>query len=395
MDSISESRLLTTSPVGLADPGRFAAKAAAPASVVQTAEAAVRSAEAPRPAPETVASETAAPGTGTDTKPHSAQIHRRFARFETMDYTDGIPDRDFAFGDLLDIVNPLQHIPVISSLYRNLTGDEISGPAKIMGGLLYGGPVGFVAALAVTIAEQEAGQDLGEAALAALFGGEESSDVLLAERDADVPDAPADIPDRVPARPAAILAAIPAATPVAATAADTAAANAAPIITAAGAEPQAALSGQDALDAFVRDIKGGGHVPSIGGIDNAAAIEVMPLPPLPALAPPAPLAQIEARQRPNPQVVENVRIGAIEPGPLGWTVQRRAEPAATAPAPPPSAAPADPLAADPLAADPLAEAAEISGRAFSERMLQALDKYQAMNRAEDAKQTAAVLDVQL
>ncbi len=369
MDSISESRLLTTSPVGLADPGRFAAKAAAPASAVQTAEAAVRTAEAPRPVPETAA----------NAKPSSGEIHRRFARFEAMDYADGTPDRDFEFGDLLDIVNPLQHIPIVSSLYRNLTGDEISGPAKIMGGLLYGGPVGLVAALAVTIAEQEAGQDLGEAALAALFGDEETSDVLLAERGAEVPDAPAGIPDQLPARQAAISAAIQPVTPAAATAAATAAANAAPINTAAGAGPQAALSGQDALDAFVRDIKGGGHASPIGGIDDAAAIEVVPLPPLP------PLAQIEAQRRPNPQLAENARIGAIEPGPLGWTIQRRAEPTATAPAPPPIAA----------SADPLAEAAEISERAFSERMLRALDKYQAMSRTEDIEQTAAALDVQL
>ncbi len=368
MDSISEWRLPTTSPVGLADPGRFAAKAAAPASAVQTAEAAVRTAEGPRPVPETAA----------NAKPSSAEIHRRFARFEAMDYADGIPDRDFAFGDLLDIVNPLQHIPIISSLYRNLTGDEISGPAKIMGGLLYGGPVGLVAALAVTIAEQEAGQDLGEAALAALFGDEETSDVLLAERGAEVPDAPAGIPDQLPARQAAISAAIQPVTPAAATAA----ANAAPINTAAGAGPRAALSGQDALDAFVRDIKGGGHASPIGGIDDAAAIEVVPLPPLPPLAP---LAQNEAQWRPNPQLAENARIGAIEPGPLGWTIQRRAEPAATAPAPPPIAA----------SADPLAEAAEISERAFSERMLRALDKYQAMSRTEDTEQTAAALDVQL
>ena len=383
MDSISELRHLTPRPVALAEPGYQTAKAAAvtagpqsaaaarpaaPASAAQTGEAAVRTAEAPRPGPETA----------PNAKPSSAEIHRRFARFETMDYADGIPDRNFEFGDLLDIVNPLQHIPIVGSLYRNLTGDEISGPAKILGGLLYGGPVGFVAALAVTIAEQEAGQDLGEAALAALFGDEDTSDVLLAERGADAPDAAADIPEQLPARPAAVSAAIPAVTPVAATAA----ANAAPIDTAAGAGPQAALSGQDALDAFVRDIKGGGHAPPLDGINDAAAIEVVPLPPLPALAP---LAQIEAQRRPNPQLAENARIGAIEPGPLGWTIQRRAEPAATAPAPPPIAA----------SADPLAEAAEISERAFSERMLRALDKYQAMSRTEDTEQTAAVLDVQL
>ena len=31
----------------------------------------------------------------------------------------------FTFADFLDIINPLQHIPVLSTLYRHLTGDTI------------------------------------------------------------------------------------------------------------------------------------------------------------------------------------------------------------------------------------------------------------------------------
>jgi hypothetical protein len=358
MDSITELRLLTPRPVALAEPGYRTAKAntvtaepksvaaarpAAPASAARTAEAAVQAAEAT-----------------PNAKPSSAQIHRRFARFETMDYADGIPDRDFEFGDLLDVINPLQHIPVVGSLYRNLTGDQISGPAKIMGGLLYGGPVGFVAALATTIAEQEVGQDLGEAALAALFDGEETGDVLLAEQPAD-----------------AVSAAIPTVTPAAA---NIAVANAAAANTTAGVGSQAALSGQDALDAFVRDFKGARHSSPVGGRSDGAAIEVVPLAPLPS---------IQAQRAANPQLAQNARIGAIEPGPLGWTIQRRAEPAVAVLARSADAAPAEPLA------DPLAQAAEISGRTFSERMLRALDKYQAMSRAKDAEQPAAELDVRL
>ncbi|MBT5013959.1 MAG: hypothetical protein HON02_05865, partial [Rhodospirillaceae bacterium] len=30
----------------------------------------------------------------------------------------------FTFLDFLDIINPLQHIPVVGSLYRDMTGDE-------------------------------------------------------------------------------------------------------------------------------------------------------------------------------------------------------------------------------------------------------------------------------
>ena len=77
---------------------------------------------------------------------------------------------DFSFYDLLDVINPLQHIPVVSSLYREITGDEIKGPARILGGMLFGGPVGFVASAVNAIAVEASGRDLGEAAIATLFG---------------------------------------------------------------------------------------------------------------------------------------------------------------------------------------------------------------------------------
>jgi hypothetical protein len=38
------------------------------------------------------------------------------------------------FSTLLDIINPLQHIPLVSKLYREWTGDEINSPARMVGG---------------------------------------------------------------------------------------------------------------------------------------------------------------------------------------------------------------------------------------------------------------------
>ncbi len=46
------------------------------------------------------------------------------------------------FSDILDVVNPLQHIPVVSTLYRRLTGDHIDPAMQLAGGALYGGPIG-------------------------------------------------------------------------------------------------------------------------------------------------------------------------------------------------------------------------------------------------------------
>lgn len=85
-------------------------------------------------------------------------------------------DGSFSFKDLLDIVNPLQHIPIIGSIYRWSTGDEPSDGARIIGDGIYGGPIGLAASAVLTVAtEDSSGHDLGEQVLASLFGpGNES-----------------------------------------------------------------------------------------------------------------------------------------------------------------------------------------------------------------------------
>ncbi len=82
------------------------------------------------------------------------------------------------FRHLLDVINPLQHIPVISTIYRAITGDEISPAAKLAGGTLFGGPIGAAAALASIAVESTTGRDVGEHMMAAIIG------------DDDVPDDP-------------------------------------------------------------------------------------------------------------------------------------------------------------------------------------------------------------
>lgn len=65
------------------------------------------------------------------------------------------------FGTLIDIVNPLQHIPVISTLYREATGDTLSSIANIVGGGLFGGPLGIAASMANEVVSAETGTDIG------------------------------------------------------------------------------------------------------------------------------------------------------------------------------------------------------------------------------------------
>lgn len=82
---------------------------------------------------------------------------------------------DFGFEDLLDMINPLQHIPVVSTLYQDITGDTISAPAKIVGGGIFGGITGLAGSVVDSIIEEVSGLDVGHHVLA-LFSGDDDSD---------------------------------------------------------------------------------------------------------------------------------------------------------------------------------------------------------------------------
>ncbi|MEQ9334114.1 hypothetical protein [Thalassobaculum sp.] len=83
-------------------------------------------------------------------------------------------DSGLGFGDLLDVINPLQHLPVIGTIYRALTGDTMGEAARMAGGALYGGPFGVIGALANLVVERESGQDIGDTAMAWLTDGPEA-----------------------------------------------------------------------------------------------------------------------------------------------------------------------------------------------------------------------------
>jgi len=58
---------------------------------------------------------------------------------ESGSTAEGFGEGEGFFSTLLDVINPLQHIPLVSTLYREITGDEISPSARILGGGLFGG----------------------------------------------------------------------------------------------------------------------------------------------------------------------------------------------------------------------------------------------------------------
>ena len=89
-----------------------------------------------------------------------------------------VPDTgtvDMDFWDFVDIVNPLQHIPVVNTIYRELTGDSIKGVSRIIGGGIYGGVIGLVAGIGSAIVAETTGKDPGEHVLAMLTGSDDKT----------------------------------------------------------------------------------------------------------------------------------------------------------------------------------------------------------------------------
>lgn len=80
-------------------------------------------------------------------------------------------EETMSFGDFLDIINPLQHIPLVSTLYREITGDTINQSSRVMGGFLYGGPLGGMGAVVNVMVEDATGKDIGGQLLSAVSGG--------------------------------------------------------------------------------------------------------------------------------------------------------------------------------------------------------------------------------
>src|SRR5262249_45837194 len=79
---------------------------------------------------------------------------------------------------VLDTINPLQHIPFLTSVYQEATGDVASPAATLAGGALFGGPVGFVASLAGVIFESATGKTVPDAIMTALNGeGSQTTEV--------------------------------------------------------------------------------------------------------------------------------------------------------------------------------------------------------------------------
>ena len=76
------------------------------------------------------------------------------------------PEEEDFFDHLWDVVNPLQHLPVIGTIYRAATGDRLDPVEKIAGGTLYGGLWGAVGAVASLAFESITGKSVEDTVMA-------------------------------------------------------------------------------------------------------------------------------------------------------------------------------------------------------------------------------------
>jgi len=80
------------------------------------------------------------------------------------------------FDNLLDVINPLEHIPIVSTIYDKLTGNKTGTLEQIAGDTLYGGVTGLAASVAGAIFKQATGKTIADTVLA-LFEGDNSTKV--------------------------------------------------------------------------------------------------------------------------------------------------------------------------------------------------------------------------
>lgn len=76
------------------------------------------------------------------------------------------PDGSFGFADFIDVINPLQHIPGVSDLYRAVTNDQISEEAQQTGKKIYGfalgGPIGVGVMMAYDALKEQSASKIAE-----------------------------------------------------------------------------------------------------------------------------------------------------------------------------------------------------------------------------------------
>ena len=109
------------------------------------------------------------------------------------------PTDDSFAHDVMEILNPLQHIPIVSTIYRQMSGDKIGTMERIAGDTLYGGVLGLASSVANVAFEKLTGKDFGDTALAVLGIKQDKPTAVAADAPA-MPSTPARVADAAPAQ---------------------------------------------------------------------------------------------------------------------------------------------------------------------------------------------------
>lgn len=99
------------------------------------------------------------------------------------------PDGKFGWDDFVDMINPLQHIPLVNLAYRAITGDEIYGAARLVDVAF--GPLAGMSTVADLAVRDTTGRGIAENAVAALFGTGDTSTGDPSTAGTSTADAPA------------------------------------------------------------------------------------------------------------------------------------------------------------------------------------------------------------
>jgi hypothetical protein len=99
---------------------------------------------------------------------------------ESVTVTAAANQDESFFHHLLDVINPLQHLPVVGTIYRAITGEHIGAIEKIAGDTLYGGLWGAVSSIADVAFEGITGKSFEDTAMS-WFKGDDSIKVASAK----------------------------------------------------------------------------------------------------------------------------------------------------------------------------------------------------------------------
>jgi hypothetical protein len=89
----------------------------------------------------------------------------------------GEPSPTPKFSDFVALLNPLQNLPVVGTIYRQMTGDVPHPAARVIGGLIWGGPIGLIGAALTYVAEQVSGKGTTEI-VKSIFDGSATAPAL-------------------------------------------------------------------------------------------------------------------------------------------------------------------------------------------------------------------------